>query len=117
MTICARYHSPYKVMNTRTLKIESTGDFFNGTVSPKIRLSGRWLERVGFKPGHRVEIQIVQPGTMTLRFLRQSSPPAKEPAPEPNASCPDILQGRILAPVRAWQGVLESGQTNYRGKP
>jgi hypothetical protein len=65
----SRYHSPYKVMNTRTLKIESAGDFFYGKVSPKIRLSGRWLERAGFKPGHRVEVGISQPGILTLRFL------------------------------------------------
>jgi len=56
-------------MNTRTLKIESAGDFFYGKVSPKIRLSGRWLERAGFKSGHRVEVQIGQPGILTLRFL------------------------------------------------
>jgi hypothetical protein len=60
-------------MNTRTLKIETIGDFFRGKVSPRIRLTGQWLERAGFKPGHRVEIQISQPGTMTLRFLSQSS--------------------------------------------
>jgi hypothetical protein len=65
----SRYHSPYEAMNTRTLKIESAGDFFNGKVSPKIRLCGRWLERAGFKPGCRVEVQINQPGTLTLRFL------------------------------------------------
>jgi len=56
-------------MNTRTLKIECAGDFFYGKVSPKIRLSGQWLERAGFKSGHRVEVQIGQPGTMTLRCL------------------------------------------------
>jgi hypothetical protein len=56
-------------MNTRNLKIEAAGDYWRGTVSPKIRLSGRWLERAGFKPGHRVEINISQPGKMTLEFL------------------------------------------------
>jgi hypothetical protein len=61
-------------MNTRTLKIEAAGDFWYDKVSPKIRLSGQWLERAGFKPGHRVEVQISQPGTLTLRFLGQSSP-------------------------------------------
>lgn len=60
-------------MNTRTLKVEAVGDFFRGQVSPKIRLAGQWLERAGFKPGHRVEVQISQPGTLTLRFLSQSS--------------------------------------------
>jgi hypothetical protein len=69
-----RYHALYKVMNTRTLKIESVGDFFYGRVSPKIRISGRWLERAGFKPGHRVEVQVSQPGTLTLRFQEQFNP-------------------------------------------
>jgi hypothetical protein len=64
-----QYHVLYRVMNTRTLKIESAGDYFYGRVSPKIRLSGRWLERAGFKCGHRVEVQISQPGILTLRFL------------------------------------------------
>jgi hypothetical protein len=62
-----------EVMNTRILKIEAAGDFWRNKVSPKIRLSGRWLERAGFKPGHRVEIQISQPGTLMLRFVEQSN--------------------------------------------
>jgi len=69
-----RYHPLYKVMNTRTLKIESAGDFFYGKVSPKIRLSGHWLERAGFKSGHRVEVQVSQPGILTLRFLQLNKP-------------------------------------------
>jgi len=60
--------------NTRNLKIEAAGDFWYGRVSPKIRLSGRWLEQAGFRPGHRVEVQISQPGTLTLRFQEQFSP-------------------------------------------
>jgi Toxin SymE, type I toxin-antitoxin system len=60
-------------MNTRTLKIEAAGDFFYDQVSPKIRLAGQWLERAGFKPGHRVEVQISQPGLLTLRFQEQVS--------------------------------------------
>ena len=56
-------------MKTRTLKIESTGDFFSGKVSPKIRLTGRWLENAGFKPGHRVEIQFIEPGKMMLQLV------------------------------------------------
>jgi hypothetical protein len=56
-------------MSARTLKIESAGDYWRGQVSPKIRLTGQWLERAGFKPGNRVEVEISQPGTMTLRFL------------------------------------------------
>jgi hypothetical protein len=56
-------------MNTRNLKIESVGDYFYGQVSPKIRLSGRWLEQAGFKLGHRVEVEIKQPGILLLRVL------------------------------------------------
>jgi hypothetical protein len=59
-------------MKTRTLKIETAGDFWRGKVSPKIRLTGRWLERAGFAPGHRVTVEISQPGTLTLRFLNQT---------------------------------------------
>lgn len=58
-------------MNARTLAIERTGDFFRGKVAPKIRLAGRWLERAGFKPGHRVEVRLDEPGTLTLRFLAE----------------------------------------------
>ena len=60
-------------MKPRTLRIERTGDFFYRKIWPKIRLSGQWLERAGFKPGHRVEVRINQPGRLTLRFLDQSS--------------------------------------------
>jgi hypothetical protein len=56
----------------RHLKIEPIGDFFRGKIKPRIRITGHWLERAGFKPGHRVEIRVEQPGTMTLRFLEQS---------------------------------------------
>ncbi|MGO8929187.1 MAG: hypothetical protein ACLQU3_20160 [Limisphaerales bacterium] len=34
------------------------------------------MERRGFKPGHRVEVTLEQPGTLTLRFVAQSNPPA-----------------------------------------
>jgi hypothetical protein len=59
-------------MNARNLAIEQTGDFFRGKVTPKIRLAGRWLERAGFKPGHRVEVRIDEPGILTLRFVGQT---------------------------------------------
>ncbi len=55
----------------RSLKIEATGDFFHGNITPKIRLTGRWLEQAGFKPGHRVEVRFDQTGNLTLRFLEQ----------------------------------------------
>jgi len=100
-------------MNTRTLKIESAGDFFNGKVSPKIRLVGQWLERAGFKPGCRVEVQIGQPGILTLRFLGKTECPSA-PISDAQAECPDILQGCVPASAWARQGVLELKQANYR---
>lgn len=60
-------------MKTRNLKIEAAGDFCKGPVIPKIRLAGQWLERAGFRPGNRVEIQISGQGILTLRFVDQSS--------------------------------------------
>lgn len=56
----------------RSLKIEAAGDFFRGKIMPKIRLNGQWLERAGFKPGHRVEVRFDQPGNLRLRFLEQA---------------------------------------------
>lgn len=62
---------------SRTLKIEATGDFFLKKITPRIRLGGKWLERAGFKPGNRVEIRLEQPGTMRIQSLEQP----KEPTP------------------------------------
>ena len=59
-------------MKARSLKIEKTGDFFSGKIIPRIRIAGQWLEQVGFKPGHRVEVRLDQPGSLTLRFLEQT---------------------------------------------
>jgi hypothetical protein len=58
-------------MKSRSLKIENTGDFAYGKIIPRIRIAGQWLERAGFKPGHRVEVSFEQPGNLTLRFLEQ----------------------------------------------
>jgi hypothetical protein len=60
-------------MKPRNLKIETAGDFWRGKVSPKIRLSGQWLEQAGFKPGYRVTVEISHPGTLTLRFVDQTN--------------------------------------------
>ena len=54
--------------HSHTLKIEAIGDFARCKVKPRIRLSGYWLERAGFKPGHRVAILLLKPGEMTLHF-------------------------------------------------
>jgi hypothetical protein len=57
-------------MKPRNLKIEATGDFFAGRVTPKIRLCGKWLERAGFNPGERVDVTLTGPGEMTLRLMK-----------------------------------------------
>src|SRR5262245_14586125 len=54
---------------SRSLKIEATGDYFYRKITPKIRLAGQWLERAGFKPGHRVEVRLEERGTLTLRSV------------------------------------------------
>ena len=56
---------------TRSLKIEGIGDFARGKVIPRLRIAGKWFERAGFKPGHRVEVLIEEPGYMVLRFAEQ----------------------------------------------
>ena len=66
-----------KAFQARSLAIEASGDFFRRKVTPKIRLSGKWLELAGFRPGHRVQVIIEEPGHLRLRFLEQ----AKEVAP------------------------------------
>jgi hypothetical protein len=57
----------------RTLKIEAVGDFAGHRVKPRIRLTGHWLERAGFRPGHRVEISSSRPGELSLLFREGSS--------------------------------------------
>ena len=54
-------------MNTRKLKIEEDGDFWNGNIKPKIRPKGCWLERAGFKPGSHVSVKSIAPGVIELR--------------------------------------------------
>lgn len=56
---------------TRSLAVESFYIFRRGKVVPRIRISGEWLEQAGFHPGHRVEIVIEQPGTLSLRFVQR----------------------------------------------
>jgi len=60
-------------MKPRNLKIESSGDFWRGKVTPKIRLAGQWLERAGFKPGNRVVVQVSGQGTLTLQITNHAT--------------------------------------------
>lgn len=57
----------------RTLKIEADGDFSKGLIKPKIRITGRWLERAGFSPGGHVHVTCIAPGVMELRSLDAST--------------------------------------------
>jgi hypothetical protein len=60
-------------MSARTLRIETSGDFWRGKIKPKIRLTGDWLARAGFKPGHRVEVILEQTGELRLRFIEEKA--------------------------------------------
>src|SRR5271165_93830 len=51
----------------RKLKIEADGDPWKGLIKPKIRLTGRWLERAGFISGSHVHVTCVAPGVIELR--------------------------------------------------
>ena len=55
-------------LQRRTLKIETVGDFARRKVKPLIRLTGRWLEKAGFKPGHRVQVSHSKSGELVLQF-------------------------------------------------
>jgi hypothetical protein len=65
----------------RKLKIEADGDPWKGQTIPKIRLTGRWLDRAGFSPGNHVQVLCVAPGVIELR-----SPDSNHPAPPVNVS-------------------------------
>ena len=72
----------------RKLKIEAEGDAWKGLVKPKIRLMGRWLERAGFAPGHRVHVTSVAPGIIELRSpdgesLSETKPPSATQSDDP----------------------------------
>jgi len=63
----------------RKLKIEADGDGWKGTIKPKIRLMGRWLEQAGFEPGKHVHVTCVARGVIELRsqdglMLNESKP-------------------------------------------
>ena len=61
-------------MRPRIPKVEETGDFYASKVKSRIRLSGRWLERAGFKPGHRVQVDWIKDGVLSLRFIEIAKP-------------------------------------------
>ena len=70
--------------SVRQLKVEAGGDFWKGLILPKIRLTGRWLERAGFNPGSHVRVTCLAPGVIELRSLDAlitDSPRALAPEP------------------------------------
>jgi hypothetical protein len=67
------YQAGISAQKTRSLKIEVSGDFFKRSVTPKIRLAGKWLENAGFKPGHRVQVIIGAPGVLSIHVVQQGS--------------------------------------------
>ena len=71
----------------RTLKIEEDGDYFRHRIKPKIRLTGRWLERAGFKAGTRVSVTCLAPGVIELRSDASVANEARQAALE-QPDCP-----------------------------
>ena len=72
-----------KIWRTRNIKIELDGDLFRKKGFPKIRLRGRWLEALGFKPNGYVTIQPVSPGEMILKFNDAPTPISQLPTTNP----------------------------------
>ena len=60
-------------MNARTLKVESTGDYFYRRVKPAIRLKGHWLERAGFPPDSHARIIVRETGVLEIHVLHPVS--------------------------------------------
>jgi hypothetical protein len=58
-------HSPIE----RTIKVELSGDYYRKTTFPKIRLQGKWLEAVGFRPAGHVIVRSEIPGELILKFI------------------------------------------------
>lgn len=55
-------------MNPRSIKVEADGDTWKKKIKPKIRLMGRWLEQMGFPPGRRVEVSLIEPGVLQIKL-------------------------------------------------
>ena len=57
----------------RTLKVELSGDIYRHKTFPKIRLQGKWLEQLGFKPNGRVRIVPTIEGELLLKFIDEEA--------------------------------------------
>jgi hypothetical protein len=82
-----------KDTTNRTLKIELAGDMFRRRTFPKIRLQGRWLERLGFRPNDRVEIVPVAEGIMNLRCVPTGNRSLAVASPSPTGLKSSAEQG------------------------
>lgn len=67
--------SAASVWQHRTLKIEPVGDFAARKIKPLIRLTGRWLEKAGFKPGDRVKVSQSKAGELVLQAQETETEP------------------------------------------
>jgi hypothetical protein len=57
-------------MSVRLLTVKRQYGNWKG-IKPSIYLCGRWLEQAGFKPEHKVQVQLLAPGILELRFQEQ----------------------------------------------
>ena len=74
--------------SVRRLKIEAGGDTWKKLIKPKIRLTGRWLERAGFRPGNHVQVTCVSPGVIELRSPNTMDTSTAEQRPSEEAKIP-----------------------------
>jgi hypothetical protein len=56
-------------MSSRTLKIESRGDFAANKIHPAIRIKGNWPAKTGFAAGNRVQLVILASGLIQLKAI------------------------------------------------
>jgi hypothetical protein len=56
---------------SRALKVELAGNVWRRKTFPKIRLQGKWLEQLGFKPNGRVRIVPLEEGESVATRLRK----------------------------------------------
>ena len=59
--------TPAMVIKTRRIKIEADGYPWKGKPKSKIRLTGLWLRKAGFKPGNHANVCSTSPGVIELR--------------------------------------------------
>lgn len=63
----------------RKIKVETGGDYFRKATFPKIRLQGKWLAGVGFKPSGHVLVRCELPGELRLSFIAPPTNGRRDP--------------------------------------